>query len=193
MRAPAAAAWPALCAVLALGALGAQPVDTALLDWQPGLAAREPWRWWSAAFVHWSPWHLRINLIGIALVAALGWRTGLGARATAAWALAWPLTHLGLLAQAGLRHYGGLSGVLHAGLAIIACELLRSGAGRARWIGAGLGLGLLVKVISERPWGPPTQAVAGWDFQVAPLAHAVGAIAGLLAWALVGGGSKRPS
>lgn len=160
-------------------ALRAQPA--ALWDWQPALAASQPWRWWSAAFVHLSPSHLAMNLAGCAVLALLGWRAGAGLRAATAWLLAWPLTHLALWLQPGLLHYGGLSGVLHAGVAIVALHLARHGAGRQRLIGLGLGAGLLVKVLTETPWGPPTQAVAGWDFAVAPMAHATGVAAGIAA------------
>jgi hypothetical protein len=101
--------------------------------------------------------------------------------------LAWPLTQLGLLAQPGLRHYGGLSGVLHAAAAIVACSLLaRHGDARSRLIGLLLGLGLVAKVVWEAPWGAATRAVEGWDFALAPAAHAGGVLAGVLAWALVG-------
>jgi hypothetical protein len=49
----------------------------------------------------------------------------------AAWVCAWPLTQLGLLMRPDLSHYGGLSGVLHAGAAIVALHLVWRGA-RAR-------------------------------------------------------------
>ena len=37
--------------------------------------------------------------------------------------VAWPLTHLSLLARPEVMHYGGLSGVLHAGVAVAALGL----------------------------------------------------------------------
>lgn len=188
-----ALAWPAMAGLLACGAIAGGQFEPAWLEWQPGLALSEPWRWWSAAFVHWSRGHLAMNLAGAGLVALLGWRAGLGARAAAAWSLAWPLTHVGLLAQPALRHYGGLSGVLHAGAAITACMLLRSGEQRGVLIGRLLGAGLLLKVTLEQPWGPPTRVVAGWDFALAPAAHASGVVAGVLAWWIVSRGQPRMS
>lgn len=180
-------AWPAALALAALAAAAARGVPAGLIDWQPALAAREPWRAVSAALVHWSPQHLAMNLAGCAALALLGWRAGLGPRAVAAWALAWPLTQLGLLLQPALRHYGGLSGVLHAAAAIAAASLLaRRGGARQRLVGGALALGLVVKIVAEQPWGPPTTAVAGWDFALAPAAHASGALAGFVAWALLG-------
>lgn len=179
--------WPAASALAAAGAWLADGAPREWLDWQPALAAQQPWRAVSAAWVHWSPHHLQMNLIGAALIGLLGFRAGMTPRNTAAWLLAWPLTHAGLLAQPALRHYGGLSGVLHAAAAVIACHLLgRRDDRRARGIGGLLAAGLVAKLLWEAPWGAATRAVEGWDFALAPAAHASGALAGLAAWALVG-------
>ena len=177
---PAWLPWAALCGLAAGGALLAQPIDPALLRWQPELAAAQPWRSISAAWVHFSPLHLGANLLGTALVAALGISAGCGRRAALAWALAWPLTHLALLAQPGLRQYGGLSGLLHAGVAVASWQLLRGDRGRRRAIGAALAAGLLLKLLLEAPWQGPLRQVPGWDIAIAPLAHASGAAAGWL-------------
>jgi rhomboid family GlyGly-CTERM serine protease len=155
-------------------------VDPALLRWQPELVATQPWRVVSAAWVHLSPLHLAANLAGTAVVAALGWTAGCDRRAATAWALAWPLTHLGLLAQPALAAYGGLSGVLHAAVAVAAWQLLRGGAGPRRWIGAAIATGLLAKLLGEAPWQGPLRQVPGWDIAIAPAAHASGAMAGWL-------------
>jgi rhomboid family GlyGly-CTERM serine protease len=165
----------------------AWPAPRDLLDWQPALAFSEPWRMVSAAWVHWSARHLAMNLAGCALIALLGWRAQAGVPAVRAWVLAWPLSQLGLLAQPALKHYGGLSGVLHSAAAILGCHLLARGADRrARAIGALLVVGLAAKVLSEAPWGDATRRIDGWDFLLAPAAHASGVVAGLLAWALIG-------
>jgi len=181
----AGVAWAALGAALAAAALVAAALPTAMLDWQPALAWREPWRWWSAAFVHWSALHLAINLLGTAAVVAWGWAARVGARAALAWAAAWPLTHLALLAQPQLAHYGGLSGVLHAGVAIAAVWLLVRERGTRRALGAAVLAGLVLKVVFEAPWHGTLQVLPPWDFAVAPLAHAAGAASGTLlgAWA----------
>jgi rhomboid family GlyGly-CTERM serine protease len=180
-------AWPAALAGAALGALILFNAPRAALDWQPELALTQPWRLVSAAWVHWSERHLAMNVAGCALIAWLGWRAELGPRAVTAWLLAWPLTQLGLLAQPALRHYGGLSGVLHGAAAIVACSLLARPADRhTRLIGVLLGGVLLVKIAIEAPWGAATRAVEGWDFALAPAAHASGVLAGLLAWACIG-------
>lgn len=180
-------AWPAACALAALGALLVFPVTKSWLDWQPALGLVHPWRAISAAWVHQSAQHLVMNLAGCALIALLGWRACMAPRDVAAWGLAWPLTHWGLWLQPALQHYGGLSGVLHAAAAIIGCHLLRRPAGRrARGIGLFLVAGLLAKIVWEAPWETPLRQVEGWDFMLAPAAHATGAVAGVIAWALVG-------
>ena len=183
--------WWGLCALAAAGALAAQAVDPAALRWQPELALSQPWRAVSAAWIHLSAMHLAANLVGTALLAALGAVAGCGRRAAAAWALAWPLTHLTLLLQPALASYGGLSGWLHAGVAVAAWQLLRGDRGQRRLIGAALLAGLLAKVLLETPWLGPLRVLPGWDIAIAPLAHAGGAAAGLLCALVCGVG--RPA
>jgi rhomboid family GlyGly-CTERM serine protease len=175
-----ALAWLGLAALLAAGALLAWPLPRTMLDWQPALALTQPWRAFSAAAVHYSGMHLGANLLGAALVAALGVVAQVPARMVWAWAVAWPLTQVGLLLKPELLHYGGLSGVLHAGVAVAALFLVMRGVGAQRWIGAAILVGAGIKVISETPWGAPLRHGGGWDIAVAPLAHATGLVAGLL-------------
>ncbi len=174
-------AWTALGGTLAAGSLAAWWLPSVALDWQPALAASQPWRWWTAVFVHWSPLHLAANLLGCALVVALGRVSGADARVALAWALAWPLTQLALLSRPEVAHYGGLSGVLHAGVAAAVTALALRSRGRRRVVALLLLAGLLVKVLLERPWGPALVAGGGWDIAVVPLAHAAGTLAGGLA------------
>lgn len=177
-------AWAAMAALLAAAALLAWPIDQARLDWQPGLALQQPWRLWTAAAVHWSAGHLAANLAGTLVVAAFGASAGVGTRAALAWALAWPLTQAGLWLRPDLLHFGGLSGVLHGGVAIVAVHLLRHTSGRGRRAGLLVLAGLAIKLLSETPWGPPLQAQAGWRIAVAPWSHLSGTVAGLLATAV---------
>jgi rhomboid family GlyGly-CTERM serine protease len=181
--------WLALCALAAGGALLAQAIDPATLRWQPELALAQPWRMVSAAWVHLSTLHLLANLAGCALVAALGVAAGCGTRAAAAWALAWPLTHLALLGQPALASYGGLSGVLHAAVAVAAWQLLRGERGTRRAVGAALLAGLVIKLLLEAPWQGPLRQVPGWDIAIAPLAHTTGALAGWLCALATGAGA----
>jgi rhomboid family GlyGly-CTERM serine protease len=179
--------WVALCATLAAATLLAWWAPTTLLDWQPAKTWDEPWRWWTAASVHWSERHLAGNLAATALVAAYGWSARIPERVAWAWFAAWPLTHLGLLLQPALAHYGGLSGVLHAGVAAVSFWLAwpGPGPGRRRVVGLLMLAGLTAKLLIEAPWGDPLRHSAGWDIALAPLGHATGSIAGLLCAAAV--------
>ncbi len=176
--------WLLLTAVLLAGSVLAMAFPAPWLDWQPALAATQPWRAWTAAWLHWSEQHLGANLLAGAVVGAYGFAAQLPRAQTWAWAAAWPLTQLGLLSRSELLHYGGLSGVLHAGVAIVCLHLLVQARGGRRWIGAGVALGLVIKLISEKPWGAVLQRSADWDITLAPLAHATGALAGLLCGAV---------
>lgn len=178
-------AWTALAGLLAAGSLVLWWLPAHRWDWQPALAFQQPWRWWSAAFVHWSAQHVVLNLLGLVLVLLLGRAASCGRRAALAWLIAWPATHLALLVQPSLQHYGGLSGVLHAGVAVAAWQLLTRPGLLRRAIGALLLAGLALKVGFEAPWRGPLRAVPGWDILIAPMAHAAGSLAGLLAAALL--------
>lgn len=174
-------AWIAVAAVLLLGSIAAVTVDSSLLDWQPALAGREPWRAWTAAWVHYSALHLLANVAGGLLVVAFGLAARVPRRSAIAWLVAWPLTQLGLVLRPDLAHYGGLSGVLHAGVAVVAVHLLVEGRGKRRWVGAAVLVAVAIKIGTESPWGPALRAPTGWDIQVAPFAHLTGFVAGLVA------------
>jgi rhomboid family GlyGly-CTERM serine protease len=170
---------------LLAGSLLALLLPAPWLDWQPERAWMQPWRAVTAAWVHWSEQHLGANLLAAAVVGAYGLAAQVPRAHALAWLAAWPLTHVGLLLNPDLLHYGGMSGVLHAGVAIVCLHLLVQGSGRQRWVGAGVSLGLVVKLLREEPWGPALQRSADWDIAVAPLAHSTGALAGLLCALLV--------
>lgn len=186
------AAWAGLGALLLLPAWGVwgTPTVQAALAWRADTVLGEPWRLWSAAWVHLSGLHLAANTAGALLVIALGLAAAVPPRATLAWALTWPLTHAALAAVPAVARYGGLSGVLHAGVAVVAMVLfLRAGKTEQR-LGLALGAGLALKLLLESPWHPVTRS-EGWDFPVAPIAHAAGALLGAgLAWLLCG--PRRP-
>ena len=182
--------WLWLAAVLMGGSMFGWWLPSAWLDWQPDLFAAQPWRAWTAAFVHWSPLHLSSNLLAAAVVGAFGVAAQLPRAQALAWFLAWPLTHAALLVKPDLAHYGGLSGVLHAGVAVVCLWLLVAARGHRRAVGAAVALGLVIKLVSESPWGPALQHSVEFDIAVAPIAHATGAVAGLLCAALALGVSK---
>ena len=178
----AAQAWVVLAAALALASIVAfRLVPATSIDWQPSLATAQPWRAWTAALLHYSPLHLAANLAGATLVAAFGWTARVRMAGVVAWFAAWPLTQIGLLLRPELAHYGGLSGVLHAGAACAALSLVVHDRGRRRAIGAAVLVGLALKVASEAPWSTLLQHSSGWDIAIAPLAHASGLVMGLAA------------
>lgn len=177
-------AWVALAASAAALSLlvAALPAAWApALNWQAAHAL-QPWRWVTAALVHLNGAHLAANLAGALVVAALGWVARLPTATALAWAAAWPLTQAVLVLHPGLQAYAGLSGVLHAGVAVAAVWLLATRAAgrapRARWIGLAVLAGLALKVVLEQPWGPALRPLPGWGFAVAPAAHAAGAVVG---------------
>ena len=180
-------AWLGFASVLAVSALLAWPVTRTTLDWQPALAGSQPWRAFTAVAVHYSGLHLGANLVGAVLVAALGAVAQVPKHMVWAWFAAWPLTQWGLLLKPELQHYGGLSGVLHAGVAVAALYLVMCGARAQRFIGAAILAGTCIKVLSETPWGAPLRHGGGWDIAVAPLAHATGLVAGLVCAAVAQG------
>ena len=175
--------WLFLCAALVGVSLIAWPFPSEALDWQPTLITAQPWRIVTAAFVHWTPIHLAANLAGCAVIALLGWRASLGRHEVIAALIALPLTQLGLLLRPELQRYAGLSGVLHALVAIAALTLLTRG-GRERLVGVAILVGLAIKLALEHPLGPVLRPTPGFDFPVAPFAHLTGAVAGALAWRL---------
>lgn len=260
-------AWVVLAALLCAGAIvvtaiasegGRAPIDAPIamaFDWQAALGLRQPWRLWTSACVHWSGAHLAVNIAGALVVAFVGRRARLPAAATVTWALAWPLTQV-LMAAIGserlgvvMPHYGGLSGVLHAGVVVLGLALAwppvrmrsrspaspaRADTGfvatrastiepsritegpwamtemgmatvlpastldqssprptessderplRERWIGMAIVAGTLAKVLLEAPWQLTPRPSAALGIAVAPIAHACGVGAGLLAWA----------
>ena len=174
------ALWLLLCAGLGLASVVAWWFGADRLDWQPQRAWPEAWRWWSAALVHLTPMHLGANLFATALVAAYGWAAGAPRSVALAWFASWPLTHLALWVKPELLHYGGLSGVLHGGVAAASVWLALRGQGAQRTVGWMMLVGQSVKLLLEEPWGaaihPPTEL----DVAVAPLAHATGSITAAL-------------
>ncbi len=176
------AAWLAVALSLLVGSVLSLVLHaTAALEWQPAAAATQPWRWWSAAFVHYSTLHVVGNLTGLALTAAFGWVSRVPLRAAVAWFFAWPLTHLAfLIAVPELLHYGGLSGVVHAGVAVVITHLLLTGTRGQRAVAATVLAGLIAKIATETPWREAVQHHEGWDIGIAPMAHVTGVLSGTL-------------
>lgn len=191
-------AWPALALGLLLLSLLLAAAPRGVLDWQARVSWLEPWRWWTAPLVHLSAFHLAANAAGALVLGLFGRAAGCGPRETLAWAAAWPLTQALLVLDPRLQQAAGLSGVLHAGVAVAATHLVldargaaadrgRDAPGAARWLGVAVWAGLLLKLLGETAWQAPVAPPANTDFPIAVAMHASGAGAGLLcgvvAWA----------
>lgn len=188
-------AWTAGCLALALlaavvfahDALSAAAHAWAPhLEWQASTAWRQPWRAFSAVLVHRDFTHLAANLAGCAVLGWFGWAGRVTARAALAAAVALPVTHQLLLLAPDTERYAGLSGALHAAVAVVALALWQRGSRRERRIAAAVWAGLVLKVLLEMPWRGAVQSLPGWDFPVAVGAHAAGLLSGTLIMALVG-------
>lgn len=191
-----AAAWVAVALLLALPALalsgvfaGPQPESFSLiaqqplaqsLIWQRELAAARPWLAITSAWLHFSSLHLAANLLGALCVVLLGLAARLPRSAAWAWLAAWPLTQYGLFIDERIQAYGGLSGVLHAGVAVAAVYLLSDAQRASRVVGVLLLAGTALKIAGEAPWDQAVHAAGSLHTPVVPLAHAAGALSGVL-------------
>jgi hypothetical protein len=83
-----------------------------------------------------------------------------------------------------LTALGQLTGIIDAGVAVVSLWLIVRARGGRRAVGAAVMTGLVIKILSEDPLGPLLRHTPEWDIAVAPLAHATGALAGLLCGAI---------
>lgn len=186
-------AWPAVGLALGLPTLlaGWVPLDQAHTLWpgwaqlmalHPDAGWHQPLRaWWAAAWLHGSAAHWQHNLQALGLLTLLGAILRAPPRTALAWLLAWPLTHVGMLLHHPLHTYIGLSGVLHAGAAILAWHGLtvRKWPNLPTQLPAGILLAtLILKILMENPWHNSLIRPAGSDINVAPWAHLSGVVAG---------------
>lgn len=178
--------WLWLCALHAVASVLAwwmeQRADSVLV-WHAGTWLQHPWTLWTSAWVHLSPVHLIGNLLALGGVAAAGWVLRPDARCTVAWLLAWPLTQLSLLLWPEVDYAAGLSGLMHAGVLLLAVLLAL---GRFPSVRGARGWGLLLtagastKVVLERGWTQPLVWQADTGIQVVLAAHVTGAFWGVL-------------
>lgn len=181
-------AWTGVALALGLPALlgllpGHWPPEAWALHPSAGLP-QSPLNFWTCAWLHANTRHLVANLGGLALILSLGWILKLPPRAALAWLLAWPITHLALLLDPRLDTYYGLSGVLHAGLSIIATSLItQANPDRAaKWpalYGWALLLGMLAKCWLENPDWQALLPRPGLDMNAAPMSHWAGTLVGI--------------
>lgn len=166
--------------------MGWVPLDQPVASWpswaqqlalHPDRGLHQPaWAWWTAAWLHGSAQHLYRNLGALALIAAMGWSARVSVQSALIWFLAWPATQIGMLGQP-LHTYIGLSGVLHAGVGVIALHQLGNSDTRShRIMGYLLAAGLILKILMENPWQHALIKPPGSDINVAPWAHLSGAL-----------------
>jgi membrane associated rhomboid family serine protease len=161
-------------------------------SWHATQWSRQPWTWWTHAWVHLSPAHLLATVSGAAILLALAREAGTTSGDALAWALAWGLgpvlmPWLSVPQSPGisaLTTVSGASGVLHAGVFIVAARLLVAPGRRQRAVGALLSLLLALQLAG--PYGPwRAHLDATWGFPVAHAAHQAGVLAAALAWVCV--------
>jgi rhomboid family GlyGly-CTERM serine protease len=148
---------------------------------------QSPLNWWTCAWVHANTRHLVANLGGLALILSLGWVLKMPPRAALAWLLAWPITHLALLLDPRLEAYYGLSGVLHAGLSVIASMLITQKNRPKRWAAYGWALlaGMVVKCWLENPAWQALLPRPDLAMNAAPMSHWAGTLVGIgITWTL---------
>jgi rhomboid family GlyGly-CTERM serine protease len=142
-----------------------------------------PWTLWTAPLVHLSVAHALANCFALAALlgmAALGGGKPLLLRYLIGLLIAWPLSTLSLMLCPQVSYYVGLSGLVHAGVALLGVFLLQG----SRYLGLTLLLGLAVKLWQEQAWVQPVVWSADWGFHVVVVAHLYGAVVGLVVGAV---------
>jgi hypothetical protein len=138
------------------------------LTWHYDTVWSMPWTLWTSAWVHVNPPHLIFSQMGLGLLVALAWVLRPPWISTWAWLLSWPLAQACLVWWPQIGYAAGLSGLMHAGVAVLAVHLLmglvRIPKGR-RW-GSLLLLALLVKLAMERGWAHPVVWDGGTELSV---------------------------
>jgi len=199
-------AWWLVCIALAWPALAFDPVPLTLppdfwaalpraLVLRPDAGADQSLlSWWATVWLHGSLPHLWWNLAGTVLLILLGWVIRPGTVGAIAWLLAWPLTQVGMLLEPTLTTYVGLSGVLHAGVAVLGLSCLaperRPANGVVGWV---LLAWLGGKLLMENPWAHTLVMSSASAINVAPWAHLSGSVAGALSWFAVRMAWPRPT
>lgn len=183
-------AWLLLCALHGVASMllwWAHAPAVQALTWYAELWPAQPWTLWTSAWVHLNTPHLIGNQLALGALTAAGWVLRPPLAATLAWALSWPLLQLSLLWWPQVTHAVGLSGLLHAGVAVLGLHLLLGGASpMARPWGALLIAGIAVKLLMERGWQHPLQHDLGTELPVVQAAHLSGALWGAVLAALLG-------
>lgn len=178
--------WLSLCVLHAVASMLVWWIGERLsgrLLWRATDWDERPWSLWTSAWVHINTQHLISNQLTVGALAAMVWVLKPGLRASLAWLLTWPVIPLVLPYWPHIGYYAGLSGLIHAAVAVIGVSLVagQSQVPMARRWGLMLLGGLLVKLLFERGWHWPVVWSDNLGISVVQAAHLVGAVTGLLA------------
>lgn len=190
--------WLVLCAlhgVLSMLVWWARAGTVDALTWRADGWLDQPWTLWTSSWVHLNTPHLIGNQVALGALAALGWIVRPTLACALAWLLAWPLLQLSLLLWPQIGYAVGLSGVLHAGAAVMGVQLLlkRVAVPKARRWGGLLLMGLLLKLWAESPWAYPVVWDGGSEMSVVQAAHLGGVVWGLVFGLALGRRVRPPS
>lgn len=178
--------WLSLCVLHAVASMLVWWWGERLAAWMIWRAddwTDRPWSLWTSAWVHMNTQHLISNQLAVGALAAMAWVLRPGLRASLAWLVTWPLIPLVLPYWSHIGYYAGLSGLVHAAVAVVGVYLV---AGRAnvpmarRW-GLMLLGGLWVKLLIERGWHWPVVWSDNLGISVVQASHLVGAVFGMVA------------
>lgn len=185
--------WLALCALHGVASMvlwWSQEAAVQALVWRSAEWQQAPWTLWTSAWVHLNTPHLVGNQLALGALTAAGWWLRPTRTATLAWALSWPLMQMSLVLWPLIGYAVGLSGVLHAGVAVLAVQLLLGGPRALRPWGTLLLAGLLLKLWLEQGWARPVVWDPGNQMSVVQAAHLAGAAWGACFGALGAGWSR---
>jgi len=176
--------WLSLCLLHAVASMlvwwAGAPVGQAL-TWRADTWGQHPWTLWTTPWVHINTPHLIGNQLAVGAFAAMAWLVRPNAVASVAWLLAWPTVALVLPLWPHIGYSVGLSGLIHAAVAVVAVHLLLRQdpfVPRSRRWGGFLVAGLCAKLALEQGWHWPVVWSNSADMSVVQAAHLTGAVAG---------------
>ena len=178
--------WLSLCVLHAVASMLVWWMGERLAAWMIWRAEDwddRPWSLWTSAWVHMNTQHLISNQLAVGALAAMAWVLKPGLRASLAWLLTWPVIPLVLPYWPHIGYYAGLSGLIHAAVAVAGVYLVagRTTVPMARRWGGMLLLGLVTKLLIERAWHWPVVWSDNLGISVVQASHLVGAVAGAVA------------
>jgi rhomboid family GlyGly-CTERM serine protease len=164
-----------------------------LLEYRRALAAGEPWRLFTAHFVHLSFLHALLNCVALLLLDRL-FADRLRPRELFAILGFTPIlvSLIFWMVLPELQWYRGLSGVLHAVYFAGCVVWIASSAGRPRWLPIAALIGGALKVLLEQPWDSSFPMHEALRIAVVPQSHLIGAIVGTSAGLLLCRRRARP-